>query len=433
MSEATGEKQKEKNEKEKGELILALLYIAGIAIELVIMWMIVNTLPLLLKFLPDWAFNYGKFVSIFGGLTIAGVLTWQLFIVIVPRGKSRVFLPFSTIVRVKGPGIRIFPLGRLVQVVDVPKEIMELEYTMLNVVSRKGTYYFEYPYFSRYLRANEAERKNLRKIIEPLLEKEKFDKELDFDRKVEIVAQKMRSGEANEEWKSIECESTTIPKISFGVYIRYPSDLEGIKKILDMWGGILAKKELEDKLSSFLEGSIREIVGRVTWMVLVANREHIERELSSALTEENSVLAQAGFPVENISVRITEVLLPRELAESLHLPQVASLRKEASVNMINGLKKQGVDVNVAAMLAEKKEPVVICINGGEGNLETLGVKIGAAFRAGMEAMRRGKAEETEEGEEKGKEKKKEKKMTEAEAMDYISTQYKKWEENHQKK
>jgi Sec-independent protein translocase protein TatA len=90
-------------------------------------------------------------------------------------------------------------------------------------------------------------------------------------------------------------------------------------------------------------------------------------------------------------------------------------------------------VNVAAMLAEKKDPVVICINGGEGNLETLGVKIGAAFRAGMEAMRRGKAEETKEGEEKGKEKKKEKKMTEAEAMDYISTQYKKWEENHQKK
>jgi len=378
----------------KRQLISAMLWIGvALILGLEIFLLCSVVIPLIKKFLPSWL-RLPSWLKFGSGIVVVGITAWKLLAVEVPRGKKRVFLPLETILDVKGPGLHFVPFGRVIKTVDVPMEIMELEYNVFNVVTRKGTYYFEYPYLSRYLKASkQEEREKLKNIIEPLLKKEKFDKELDFNKKVEIVAQKMRSGEASKEWNSIECESTTIPKISFGVYIRYPSDVEGIKKILDVWGGILSKKEIEDKLSSFLEGSIREIIGRVTWMVLVANREHIERELLFVLREENSILVQAGFPVENISVRITEVVLPRELAESLHLPQVASLRKEAAVNMINGLRKEGVDVNVAAMLAEKKEPVVIYISGGEGNLETLGVKLGAAVKAGMEAMKKGRVEE----------------------------------------
>jgi predicted nucleic acid-binding protein len=372
--------------------------------------------------LPNW-------VRLLVVILFSLILGWKLFIVTIPRGVVRVFLPLNVILSVKKAGPHFFPLGRLVNSVDIPQKIMELEYTVQDITTRKGRYYFDYPNLSEYLRllkslsqSTEEKKKieemvnEIKELIEPLVE-EKFEKDEDlkkliekkensFDDKVRILAQKMREGKlVGDEYEMMDCEPARIPEVKFGVYAVYPDSLEGIEKLLDRLG-VLSTEELRDALSTFMEGSLREIGGRVTWMVLVANREHIQRELREAMEGPNTILVQAGLPVEKFDVRITEVELPEELKEILHVRQVARFKKEAAKEtgeIIRVFRSEGADANIATMLAKDKTPTVIHMSGsGEGESLTefgarfgmgLGTGIATALKAIMGKKEEGKKEE----------------------------------------
>jgi len=392
--------------------------------------------------LPNW-------VRLLVVILFSLILGWKLFIVTIPRGVVRVFLPLNVILSVKKAGPHFFPLGRLVNSVDIPQKIMELEYTVQDITTRKGRYYFDYPNLSEYLRllkslsqSTEEKKKieemmnEIKELIEPLVE-EKFEKDGDlkkliekkessFDEKVRILAQKMREGKlVGDEYEMMDCEPARIPEVKFGVYAVYPDSLEGIEKLLDRLG-VLSTEELRDALSTFMEGSLREIGGRVTWMVLVANREHIQRELREAMEGPNTILVQAGLPVEKFDVRITEVELPEELKEILHVRQVARFKKEAAKEtgeIIRVFRSEGTDANIATMLAKDKTPTVIHMSGsGEGeSLTEFGARFGMGLGTGIATALKAIMEKKEEGGKKkgGEEKERQEEKKDDELMEEL--------------
>jgi len=376
---------------------------------------IIFAVKFLFKVLPHWmAISFIKNAIKLIGVGVVVFTAWKIFTIIVPRGTIKAFLPFSILWKTAGPGIHLVPLGRIIKSEDVPQKFVELEFVVKALTTREGRYYYQFTELSEYLRASEEEKKKMKPLMESLLrekgELKNEDKEIPLDQltqKIKMIVEKMKEGTADpEKWKSFYCKATTIPEVRLGIYLYYPETPEQIEKMLDRWRGVPDKKQLEDELSTLVEGSLREIGGRVNWMVLVANRRDIEREFLDTLKEPHSVLVKGGFPVEEITIRLTEVVLPPDLAEMLHLPQIAQLRKEAISTIMEELEARNVDPALSALLAEKQKAVALHFTGsGGGDLEKIIARIGAVWEAVSREMKEERKEEKRETEISKKEEK----------------------------
>lgn len=304
---------------------------------------------------------------IVSGLSLLFLLWWFANSVKTVRGDQRALhLRFGEVKKVKMPGLR-FCWKWIDQWVIYSTKEHCLPYEPLRMFTKKGSWggpaLVEY---EKYL----AETEEIKKEIKEIEELEKSKKDLSSEERKALAEQKAELKEKyqaksqEEEQKrreykkeAEEYDSAEIP-VGATLYFWWPTEEEDLKQAFQFGPSPgdpedpkyieKLKKEFEDVIM----GSLREIIGDMTWGEVVSRREQIAKRLRERLMEPESPFDRAK--IKQFYVVISEVDLPENLKKLLTRRQEEKLKAEAAKQTAQRLNLEiGEGIGRAAKTLQK--------------------------------------------------------------------------------
>lgn len=278
-------------------------------------------------------------------LVILVVLTLLFFALSVKkvRGDQRVLLlRFGKPKKLKKPGLRI-RLKWVDEWVVYPTKEHCLAYERIKMFTKKGTWGGEFlTEYEKFLADFEKVKKEIKELEdkkEISLEEKKRLAEL----KNEYEKMAAKENEERERYKK-KAEDYDVAEITVSatLYFWWPQEEDDIKECFKFGPSPgnpedpkyieRLKKEFEDVIM----GSLREIVGDMTWGEVISRREQIAKRLKERLMEPGSPFEKAK--IKNFYIVISELDLPDDLKKLLTKRQEERLKAEAAHHVAERLR-----------------------------------------------------------------------------------------------